>query len=237
MTTRILLPGTTCAAVFEDSRGGVLVDGSDFYRALYDALCQAEHTVLMAGWQFSSGVELVRGPGAGTGNHPTTLIHLLTELCKNRPDLRIYMLPWDSSPVFTFEREPLQRLRFRLNGHPRIHWHMDSCHPPGASHHQKLIVVDRAIAFVGGMDVCDSRWDDRAHAAHSKQRCGPLGTYAPYHDVQAYLAGREAVGVLEALFWERWEHAGGERPAAAPLPEPSRVIEPRTIPANLALAG
>jgi phosphatidylserine/phosphatidylglycerophosphate/cardiolipin synthase-like enzyme len=120
------------------------------------------------------------------------------------------MLPWDSSPIFTFEREPLQRLRFRLKGHRRIHWKMDNCHPPGASHHQKLIVIDRAIAFVGGMDICDSRWDDRTHAAHTKERHSGLREYRPYHDVQSYLIG-DAVDVLRGWFCERWLHASGEK--------------------------
>jgi phosphatidylserine/phosphatidylglycerophosphate/cardiolipin synthase-like enzyme len=204
MTHQLLVPGETCATVLESSRGGLLVDGRDFYRAFYDAACQAEHSILMAGWQFTSSVELVRGPEAACCELPTKLIDLLAELCKRKPKLNVYMLPWDSSPVFTFEREPLQRLKLHLKGHKRIHWKMDNCHPPGASHHQKLIIIDRAIAFVGGMDICNSRWDDRSHAAHVKER-----KYQPYHDVQSYVTG-DAVDVLRTWFGERWQLASGE---------------------------
>jgi phosphatidylserine/phosphatidylglycerophosphate/cardiolipin synthase-like enzyme len=57
------------------------------------------------------------------------------------------------------------------------------------------------------MDVCDSRWDDRAHAAVAKERCAAGGrTYRPYHDVQAYVTG-EAVDVLRGWFCERWRMA------------------------------
>ena len=225
MTRPLLIPGETCATTVENTRGGLLVDGRDFYRAFYQAACKAEHTILMAGWQFSSGVELIRGEDATSCDLPTKLVDLLTELCKRKPDLHVYMLPWDSSPIFTFEREPLQRLKFRLKGHKHIQWKMDNCHPPGASHHQKLITIDRAIAFVGGMDVCDSRWDDRKHAAHVKERVSGSKEYTPYHDVQAYLTG-DAVDVLRGWFCERWLHASGEKLDLADCPRTSIDIKP-----------
>lgn len=28
------------------------------------------------------------------------------------------------------------------------------------SHHEKLVVIDQKIAFVGGIDLCYGRWDD-----------------------------------------------------------------------------
>jgi phosphatidylserine/phosphatidylglycerophosphate/cardiolipin synthase-like enzyme len=31
------------------------------------------------------------------------------------------------------------------------------------SHHQKTVVVDQDIAFVGGLDLCYGRYDDRSH--------------------------------------------------------------------------
>jgi len=220
MTRNLLVPGETCATLINDTRGGLLVDGHDFYRAFYDAACQAEHSILMAGWQFSSDVELVRGDEAARCKLPTRLIDLLAELCKRKPNLHVYMLPWDSSPIFTFEREPLQRLKLHMRGHKRIHWKMDNCHPPGASHHQKLIVVDRGIAFVGGMDICSSRWDDRDHSAQAKERA-----YAPYHDVQSYLTG-DAVDVLRSWFCERWQLASGSPLDLPDCPRTSIEIRP-----------
>lgn len=212
----LLVPGETCAALVSTERSGVLVDGRDFYRAFYDACCKAERTILMAGWQFACNVELVRGEDAACCEYPTTLIELLSHLCEKRPQLEVFMLPWDSSPVFAFEREPLQRLKLKLRGHSRIHWKMDNMHPPGASHHQKLFIVDRAIAFLGGMDVCNSRWDDRSHEATKaiRDRRGK-----PYHDVNAFVTG-DAVDVLRNWFVRRWEIATGDRLA---LPEQPRT--------------
>lgn len=37
-------------------------------------------------------------------------------------------------------------------------------HPNGGvllwSHHEKMVVIDQKIAFVGGIDLCFGRWDD-----------------------------------------------------------------------------
>ena len=219
--TSLLLPGDTCGDLVEVDRSGVLVDGRDFYRAFYEACCRAERTILMAGWQFSCNTELVRGPDAAHCRYPTTLLELLSVLCEERPALEVYMLPWDSSPVFAFEREPLQRLKLRINGHPRIHWKMDNMHPAGASHHQKLFIIDRAIAFLGGMDVCNARWDDRTHRARDgvRDRHGK-----PYHDVTAFVTG-DAVDVLRDWYARRWQIAT-RRPLALP-DQPRTSIEIR----------
>uniref|UniRef100_A0A915B6S4 phospholipase D n=1 Tax=Parascaris univalens TaxID=6257 RepID=A0A915B6S4_PARUN len=31
------------------------------------------------------------------------------------------------------------------------------------AHHEKLVIVDQLIAFVGGVDLCYGRWDDPRH--------------------------------------------------------------------------
>ena len=39
-------------------------------------------------------------------------------------------------------------------------------HPDGINlwtHHEKCVVVDQSIAFIGGIDLCYGRWDTPAH--------------------------------------------------------------------------
>lgn len=31
------------------------------------------------------------------------------------------------------------------------------------SHHEKCVVIDQSVAFLGGIDLCFGRWDDDAH--------------------------------------------------------------------------
>ncbi len=211
---QLLVPGLTCATLHGAPRSGVLVDGRDFFRAFHDAACRAERSILLAGWQFASQVELLRGDDAADCGHPVRLAPFLRALCEEKPELEIHILAWDSSAVFTLEREPLQHLRFHVLGHGRIHYRIDNVHPFGASHHQKLVVIDRSIAFLGSMDLCNSRWDDRAHEAKNPLRGSWLRTHGPYHEVQAYVTG-DAVDVLRGLFARRWQLATGDA-----LPEP-----------------
>ncbi len=223
--TDILIPGLSCASLTTSSRSGLLVDGHDFYKAVYDACCQAERSILMAGWQFDAGVELLLGDDAKQPEHPTRLVELLRDLCSSRANLDVHVLAWDASAVFAFERVPLQKLRFRAKGCKRIRYEMDNAHPAGASHHQKIVVVDDSIAFVGGMDICNSRWDDRAHEATSKLRRSGRKCYAPFHDVQAYVTG-DAVPQLRAWFADRWKLATGAELAHRDLPAREIAITP-----------
>jgi phospholipase D1/2 len=225
MSRPLLVPGRTCATLVAAPSAGLLIDGRDFFRAVYDACSQAERTICMAGWQFASDVELLRGDDARDRTYSSKFLDFLGELCERKPALEIYLLPWDSSPVFTLEREPLQRLQFWRKGHARIHWRMDNCHPPGASHHQKFIVIDRALAFVGGMDVCTSRWDDREHCASKKERCTGGRPDGPYHDVQAYVTG-DAVDVLRRWFEQRWQLATSDALILPDVPRAELRFEP-----------
>lgn len=31
------------------------------------------------------------------------------------------------------------------------------------AHHEKIVVIDQSIAFIGGIDLCYGRWDDHLH--------------------------------------------------------------------------
>ena len=31
------------------------------------------------------------------------------------------------------------------------------------AHHEKIVVIDQVVAFVGGIDLCYGRWDDHTH--------------------------------------------------------------------------
>jgi phospholipase D1/2 len=216
---RILVPGATCATTLTTTRSGLLVDGRDYYRAVHDACRQAQRSILMLGWQFDSRVDLLRGGDEQGAEHAVQLLAFLGELCEQRPDLHVYILAWRSSPVFALEREPFQSLTFKLRSHSNLRFELDDCHPATASQHQKLVVVDRAVAFLGGMDLCASRWDDRSHCADDARRPKPapgVGRYGPYHDVQAYVTG-DAVDVLREWFAERWRRGTCEEITLPPV--------------------
>jgi len=204
---------------------GLLVDGDDYYRAFYRAAEAATREILLSGWQFDSDACLLRGPEAEHAELPVTLLAYLDALCRRRPELRIYMLAWDFHAVFAVEREWMQAQRFNWATSDRLQFMFDASHVEGASHHQKFAVIDGELGFLGGMDLCDHRWDNRGHNDPNPLRVSRGAEHRPFHDVQAYLVGREAASSLVDLFASRWVAAGGEpivrsdvptAPAAAP---------------------
>jgi phosphatidylserine/phosphatidylglycerophosphate/cardiolipin synthase-like enzyme len=207
----ILRPGTNVwrEAVADDS--GVLVDAADYYRAFYESARTARHSILMSGWQFDSGVPLVRGDDAPP-DADVRFLHFLNGLCETKPDLHVYILAWDFHVVLALEREWMQRVYFDWMTNPRFRFLFDDSPVASGSHHQKFVVVDGSHAFVGGMDVCEARWDDRRHRGENPLRLSRGRPQKPYHDVQAWLAGREPAAVLAELFWDRWHRAGGGEP-------------------------
>ncbi|PCC74052.1 Phosphatidylserine/phosphatidylglycerophosphate/cardiolipin synthase [Nannocystis exedens] len=234
MSRRILRPNDTCAAVFRATRGGLLVDGRDYYRALYHAAAGAREHVLFAGWQFDTRVALLRGADAAGARHPVEFLAFLNALCEARPGLQVYILAWDHSLLFSLEREPLAL--FKLRNHPRVQLCADDVHPLGASHHQKFVVVDRTVAFVGSIDVCCHRWDDRRHDVANELRADSLtGEYPPYHDVQAHVDG-PAVDALTEWFCARWQRVCGAPPALGRPPR-RRVALPASVPIRVPRVG
>jgi phospholipase D1/2 len=105
---------------------------------------------------------------------------------------------------------------------------MDNAVPFGSSQHQKLIVVDDALAFSGGLDVTIRRWDCSDHAPDNPERVDASGQpYPPFHDVQMMVDG-EAARALAQLVRRRWCHAYGTEPPIEPSGDPwPQSVEPQ----------
>jgi len=206
----------------EVEQSALLIDAKNYYTTLYRALEQAQDYVLISGWQFDSGVKLLRGEDAARSHHPLTLLDFLGALCEERPGLRIYLLAWDFSFVYARERETEQAEKF--NGrHPNLRFQWDTHPAIGGSHHQKFAVVDGAIGFIGGIDLCDARWDECDHRVPHPERVNVVGDPCkPYHDVQACFAG-SLVAPLTELFAERWQRASKEALQLTPADQKTRA--------------
>ncbi|MEN6617652.1 MAG: phospholipase D-like domain-containing protein [Syntrophorhabdus sp.] len=153
---------------------------------------------------------LLHGKDASRAKKNVRLLPFLTELCLENKDLHVFILSWDFSALYALEREWFQDILFSNWGkNDRIHFRFDSSHAMGAAHHRKVAIIDGALAFVGGMDLCEGRWDDRHHLSNNHFRTGLTGQpYPPVHDIQAYVTGK-AVSRLTVLYSEWWSAAGG----------------------------
>lgn len=225
MTTRICRTGHSCWVHERVEEAGILIDGKSYYSMFYEAALRAETSILLSGWQFDSKVALLRGEEAERAQGPVTLLAFLDDLCKKKPDLRIYILAWDYSVVFALEREWLQKMAFDWMTHRNLNFTFDASVPLEGSHHQKFAVIDQTIAFVGGTDLCEHRWDERSHLLGNPLRFTAEGEiYTPYHEVQAFVRGPVVARLVE-FFSQRWVVA-----AQAPLelaPRTGHLATPR----------
>lgn len=198
------------------SKGSFIVDGENYFRSLREAAMQAERYICILAWDLMGDIELIRGEKPDD-EYSTKLVELIYQLVDQKPELEIYILLWDYSVVYLVEREWIPFSRFRQEPHDRIHLVTDQSVPVGASHHQKVVVLDGQFAFCGGIDLSAWRWDTEEHAPEEKRRQTPKGeSYQPYHDIHAAVTG-EAATTLDQLCRERWERATGK---AAPWREP-----------------
>ena len=169
----------------------MLVDADAYFRAVRAAIRNARHSIFILSWDIDSRTRLV--PEGANDGFPEPLGDFLHEVVKSRHGLRAYVLNWDFAMLYALEREwlPLYKLDWRT--HRRLAFRMDGKHPLGGSHHQKIVVVDDSVAFVGGLDLTRARWDTPAHAAVEPLRCDSDGKpHAPFHDVQAMVDGPAA---------------------------------------------
>jgi phospholipase D1/2 len=189
----------------------VLIDAAAFFRAVREALLKARRSVLIVGWDLHSQTRLVGETGRADDGYPETLADFLSALVRDRPKLTVRLLLWDYSVLYANERELFPRVTLGWNTPERVRLALDDAVPFGASQHQKLVIVDDAVAFSGGLDITIRRWDTPDHMADNPGRVDPAGKpYRPFHDVQAVVDGA-AARALGGMARARWMCATGER--------------------------
>jgi phosphatidylserine/phosphatidylglycerophosphate/cardiolipin synthase-like enzyme/uncharacterized membrane protein YdjX (TVP38/TMEM64 family) len=223
----ILEEGRNCWRVAHALRAAFLVDGAAYFAAARAAMLEAERSIFILGWDIHSRMRICGADDPADGL-PAELGPFLKALLGRRRKLRIYILVWDFAMIYAVEREVLPLLNRGWNAHRRMHFRLDSDHPLGASHHQKIVLVDDAVAFCGGIDLTMRRWDTSEHIPLDPRRKDPSGiAYGPFHDIQMAVDG-DAAKALAELVRERWRRATRRRPkphrgAAACWPEAIRV--------------
>jgi len=207
----ILQPDKNVWRIEQAGRAAVLSD-AQYFGALRAALLKAQSTVFIVGWDLDSRTRLVGESGKADDGFPEGLVDFLSALAEQRPKLVVHLLVWDYSVLYTLERELFPLLSLHWRTPDRIRYCLDDDLPLGASHHQKIVTVDDAVAFSGGLDLTIRRWDSCDHRFKNECRVDPAGEpYFPFHDVQAVVDG-EAARALAELARQRWERGACNRP-------------------------
>ncbi len=200
----------------------VLIDGAEALPAIADELMKAESHVHLTGWYFSPSFALVRD------EQHVVLRNLLAELAE-RIDVRVLVWAGAPLPLFRPSRRDVSKMGERLADRSRIQIAFDGHERPLHCHHEKTIVIDDRVAFVGGIDLTSEsgdRFDSSIH--HARAAFG-------WHDVAARIEG-PAVTDVATHFNLRW-HEVTEEALAPPVPaEPAGEVElqiVRTIPERI----
>src|SRR5262245_16978441 len=200
--------GRNCYRVARAPRAALIVDGCDYFTAFMQAAERATRSIIILGWDFDTRTRLTSDPVPSGA--PATLGPFLNYLAKRRRRLQIHILNWDYPIVFGTDREFPPHYGFSWRPLRRVHLKYDNTHPVGGSHHQKIVVIDDAIGFSGGLDLTSRRWDTCEHRANDPRRVSGETPYPPFHDVMAAVDG-EAAKVLAEIARERWRLATGKR--------------------------
>lgn len=227
----LLEPGRNCWRLAHADRAAYLVDADAYFRAFVAAAEQAQRSILIAGWDFHSRTRLLCDENGN--NCELELGDFLNRLVRQRRDLHIHILIWDYPMIFGFDREWAPLSGFGWKPRRRIHFRYDNTQPISGAHHQKIVVVDDAIAFCGGIDLTCRRWDTCAHAADDTRRVMQGTPYPPFHDLAMAVDGEAALS-LGDLVRERWRRATNEtlRPVATRSPAWRRIGRKKIVHAS-----
>lgn len=196
-------------------RAAMLVDSAAYFAAALELLNKARKSITLLGWGFDPRTRLK--PDPSTGEHgPDEIGKVLRRISEQRPEVEIRLLIWKSAlPIAASQHFFPHRARSYFSG-TKIRFVLDPTVPLGACHHQKVLIVDDAVAIAGGGDICVDRWDSTAHLDDDPRRLMPGGEcHEPRHEVMMMVDG-EAARNLSELARLRWRRATGET-----LPEPS----------------
>jgi phosphatidylserine/phosphatidylglycerophosphate/cardiolipin synthase-like enzyme len=200
----------------------ILIDGAEALPRIASELERAESHVHIAGWFLSPDFALTRVA------EQTIVRNALAELAE-KIDVRVLLWAGAPLPLFRPSRSTVRKMREQLCRGTKIQCALDSRERPMHCHHEKTIVLDDRVAFVGGIDLTaesGDRFDSQLHSAR-----GQVG----WHDACARIAGT-AVTDVARHFAMRWHEVTGEvLPAPAPV-EPAGNVElqiVRTVPEKI----
>lgn len=247
--------------------GGRLYEPHRCWEDIFDAIYNAKHFIYITGWSVYTEITLVRDTRRAKAGGDMTLGELLIK--KANEGVRVLMLVWDDRTsvsilktdglMVTHDEESEQYFR-----NTEVHCVLCPRNPDdGASliqniaigtmftHHQKTVVVDsempsgsaetrRIVSFVGGIDLCDGRYDTQFHSLfrtlgtshHDDFHQGNIegatiqkgGPREPWHDIHCKVEGPAAWDVL-FNFEQRWKKQGG-KDLLLPMNELQSIIIP-----------
>ncbi|EME85348.1 uncharacterized protein MYCFIDRAFT_60226 [Pseudocercospora fijiensis CIRAD86] len=181
---------------FAPERDGNLIkwyiDGRDYFHAVSVALERAKETIYIEDWWLSPELFLRRPP---YHNQQWRLDNVLKRAAER--GVKIYVIVYrEVQHALTCNSEHTKKALMALcpegtpgHGNIRLMRHPDHNVLENASdmtfywaHHEKFIVIDYDLAFIGGLDLCFGRWDNRQHVLADAHPAGVQNEMFPGQD-------------------------------------------------------
>ncbi|KAG0704279.1 phospholipase D [Suillus ampliporus] len=137
-----------------------LVDGRDYMWNLSRAILMAQESIYIHDWWLSPELQLRR---------PDKLKYRLDYLLerKAKEGVKIHIILYQEVSNRTTPTDSNYAKQRLMSLHPNIMVQRSPSHFQTGTfywaHHEKLCVIDEAIAFMGGIDLCFGRWDTPQH--------------------------------------------------------------------------
>uniref|UniRef100_A0A673JCY5 phospholipase D n=1 Tax=Sinocyclocheilus rhinocerous TaxID=307959 RepID=A0A673JCY5_9TELE len=152
------------------------VNGKTYMEDVANALEEAKEEIFITDWWLSPEIFLKRPVVEG---NRWRLDWILKR--KARQGVRIFvMLYKEVELALGINSEYSKRTLMRLHPDIKVMRHPD--HVSSSvylwAHHEKIVVIDQSVAFVGGIDLAYGRWDDREH------RLTDVGSVTRLHSLQ-----------------------------------------------------
>ncbi|XP_022893430.1 phospholipase D alpha 1-like [Olea europaea var. sylvestris] len=232
--------------------GGKFYEPHRCWEDIFDAISNAKYLIYITGWSVYTEITLVRDTRRPKPGGDVTLGELLKK--KANEGVRVLLLVWDDrTSVNILKKDGLMATHDEDTGNyfrgTEVHCVLCPRNPDDGrsiiqdieigtmfTHHQKIVVVDsempngnadrrRIVSFVGGIDLCDGRYDTQFHSLfrtldtahhddfHQANFRGATinrgGPREPWHDIHCRLEGPAAWDVL-FNFEQRWRKQGGK---------------------------
>ncbi|KAL0372237.1 UNVERIFIED_CONTAM: Phospholipase D alpha 1 [Sesamum calycinum] len=220
---------------------------------MFDAINNAKHLIYITGWSVYTKITLIRDPKRPKPGGDTILGELLKR--KANEGVNVLLLVWDDrTSIEQFKKDGLMATHDQETKayfqNTKVRCVLCPRNPDDGTsifqgfqvsamftHHQKTVWVDseppggtsgkrRIISFVGGIDLCDGRYDTRIHSLfrtldtvhrddfHQPNFPGSSikkgGPREPWHDIHCRLEGPVAWDVLYN-FEQRWRKQVGDQ--------------------------
>ena len=163
-------------------------DGKDYFEDLYEKLINAKYSIYITDWWMSPEVFLRRPVYENeyidmaekkmiTKNFGANMTRLMDVLdFKARQGVQVYiMVYYECQLALTLNSKHTEDAFKKINPNIKVTRHPSEATTLLWSHHEKLVIIDQMIGYVGGLDLCWGRYDNIQHPIYEGPN--PRGSY------------------------------------------------------------